>query len=85
MYASVANHGKFAQHPWAGLFADAYTNPTEPAPQKSQGNAAGNNSGSQANQPSHPSQSTVNTVNAAKNRWLRNQHSNPAPNPGLGG
>lgn len=26
-YASVANHGRFATHPWAGVIADAYTSP----------------------------------------------------------
>lgn len=25
VYASVANRGRFATHPWAGLLADAYT------------------------------------------------------------
>lgn len=25
VYAAVANQGKFATEPWAGLFADAYT------------------------------------------------------------
>lgn len=25
IYASVANQGRFATDPWAGLFADAYT------------------------------------------------------------
>lgn len=25
IYAAVANQGKFATEPWAGLFADAYT------------------------------------------------------------
>lgn len=28
VYASVANHGRFALHPWAGLLADAYTGDT---------------------------------------------------------
>jgi hypothetical protein len=28
LYASVANHGKFALHPWNGLFTDAYSDPT---------------------------------------------------------
>lgn len=27
-YASVANHGRFATHPWAGLLEDAYTGNT---------------------------------------------------------
>lgn len=27
IYAAVANQGKFATEPWAGLFADAYTGP----------------------------------------------------------
>ena len=46
VYASVANHGRFALHPWAGLLADAYdeggassssssTTPAAPAPQLS--------------------------------------------------
>lgn len=25
IYAAVANQGKFATEPWAGIFADAYT------------------------------------------------------------
>lgn len=25
IYASVANRGRFATHPWAGVLADAYT------------------------------------------------------------
>lgn len=25
LYAAIANHGRFASHPWAGLQADAYT------------------------------------------------------------
>jgi len=25
VYAAVANHGRFATHPWAGLLEDAYT------------------------------------------------------------
>ncbi len=25
VYASTAEHGKFAKEPWAGLFGDAYT------------------------------------------------------------
>lgn len=28
VYASVANHGKFATEPWAGLFGDAYATPS---------------------------------------------------------
>ena len=27
VYAAVANHGRFATHPWAGVVADAYTSP----------------------------------------------------------
>lgn len=27
VYASVANRGRFATHPWAGVIADAYTSP----------------------------------------------------------
>lgn len=31
VYASVANHGRFATHPWLGLLADAYTGETSTA------------------------------------------------------
>ncbi len=31
VYASVANHGRFALHPWMGLLADAYTGETSTA------------------------------------------------------
>jgi hypothetical protein len=31
VYASVANHGRFALHPWLGLLADAYTGETSTA------------------------------------------------------
>ena len=31
VYASVANHGRFALHPWLGLLADAYTGDTSTA------------------------------------------------------
>lgn len=27
IYAAIANQGKFATDPWAGLYADAYTTP----------------------------------------------------------
>ena len=30
VYAAVAAGGKFATEPWAGLFADAYTESTDP-------------------------------------------------------
>lgn len=29
-YAAIANHGRFATHPWAGVVADAYTSPASP-------------------------------------------------------
>lgn len=37
VYAAVANHGRFATSPWAGLVADAYTGEhvTLPAPASS--------------------------------------------------
>lgn len=51
VYASVANRGRFATHPWAGLLMDAYTSdgapaggssssPSEPPPASSGGGKA---------------------------------------------
>lgn len=31
VYAATANHGRYAQNPWAGVFADAYTDDGGPA------------------------------------------------------
>ena len=34
LYGSVANGGKFATNPWAGLFTDAYPKPQQQQPQQ---------------------------------------------------
>jgi hypothetical protein len=47
VYASVANHGRFALHPWLGLLADAYTGETSTAPDAASSGSSGSSAPAQ--------------------------------------
>lgn len=68
LYASVANHGRFATHPWAGLLMDAYTDDSGTSSSSSAG--AGSSPGSSSAGAQGSSSKTPATVTRGRPRLL---------------